>query len=175
MIPWVIYEKQFCYKYTIVFTQTTHISSSMEQQTNFIIFLLLLFSFTTASSSGDRYCFYWCLLILFNYVLFSHVYIYIYIGAEIVGENNHQKNGSVKLFVFGDSYVDTGNLGNSANSWKKPYGFTFPGKPAGRFSDGRVLTDFVGLLSHFYFCVFAFSSFPINTRFTLSKLVSALS
>ncbi|CAK7327546.1 unnamed protein product [Dovyalis caffra] len=49
-----------------------------------------------------------------------------------------------KLFVFGDSYADTGNNRNSlANSWKVPYGVTFPGKPAGRFSDGRVLTDFL--------------------------------
>ncbi|XP_057978778.1 GDSL esterase/lipase At5g03610-like isoform X2 [Malania oleifera] len=57
-----------------------------------------------------------------------------------------------KLFVFGDSYADTGNNAKSlANSWKVPYGITFPGKPAGRFSDGRVLTDylakFVGIKS----------------------------
>ncbi|CAI9762136.1 unnamed protein product [Fraxinus pennsylvanica] len=49
-----------------------------------------------------------------------------------------------KLFVFGDSYADTGNVRKSlANSWKEPYGTTFPGKPAGRFSDGRVLTDYL--------------------------------
>ncbi|XP_060201217.1 GDSL esterase/lipase At5g03610-like [Lycium barbarum] len=49
-----------------------------------------------------------------------------------------------KLFVFGDSYADTGNNGKSvANSWKQPYGVTFPGKPSGRFSDGRVLTDYL--------------------------------
>ncbi|KAL6988386.1 hypothetical protein U1Q18_014137 [Sarracenia purpurea var. burkii] len=49
-----------------------------------------------------------------------------------------------KLFVFGDSYADTGNNRKSlANSWKVPYGITFPGKPAGRFSDGRVLTDYL--------------------------------
>lgn len=49
-----------------------------------------------------------------------------------------------KLFVFGDSYADTGNIQKSVgSSWKQPYGITFPGKPAGRFSDGRVLTDYV--------------------------------
>ncbi|KAK3226796.1 hypothetical protein Dsin_006658 [Dipteronia sinensis] len=57
-----------------------------------------------------------------------------------------------KLFVFGDSYADTGNLGRSVGrSWKEPYGITFPGKPTGRFSSGRVLTDylakFVGIKS----------------------------
>ncbi|GLT40617.1 hypothetical protein SLA2020_147350 [Shorea laevis] len=49
-----------------------------------------------------------------------------------------------KLFVFGDSYADTGNDNKSlVNSWSVPYGITFPGKPSGRFSDGRVSTDFI--------------------------------
>ncbi|KAF3774516.1 GDSL esterase/lipase 5 [Nymphaea thermarum] len=49
-----------------------------------------------------------------------------------------------RLFVFGDSAVDTGNTGNtSAQAWRPPYGSTFPGKPSGRFSDGRLLTDFI--------------------------------
>ncbi|GER54230.1 GDSL esterase/lipase [Striga asiatica] len=49
-----------------------------------------------------------------------------------------------KLFVFGDSYADTGNIRKSlGGAWVEPYGYTFPGKPAGRFSDGRVLTDYV--------------------------------
>ncbi|KAF8042915.1 hypothetical protein BT93_A1291 [Corymbia citriodora subsp. variegata] len=53
-----------------------------------------------------------------------------------------------KIFVFGDSYADTGNNPKSlASSWKVPYGVTFPGRPAGRYSDGRVLTDF--LAAHF--------------------------
>ncbi|KAI9119621.1 hypothetical protein K1719_009497 [Acacia pycnantha] len=47
-----------------------------------------------------------------------------------------------KLFVFGDSYVDTGNFLNSL-AFKPPYGVTFPGKPAGRFCDGRVLSDYI--------------------------------
>ncbi|KAK2403958.1 GDSL esterase/lipase [Trifolium repens] len=51
-----------------------------------------------------------------------------------------ESENSVKLFVFGDSYADTGNALN-ATSYKPPYGITFPGKPAGRFSDGRILTD----------------------------------
>ncbi|RVW94190.1 GDSL esterase/lipase [Vitis vinifera] len=52
--------------------------------------------------------------------------------------------GFTKLFVFGDSYVDTGNGGRQATSWKKPYGIIFPGKPTGRYSDGRVFTDYIG-------------------------------
>ncbi|CAL5422165.1 unnamed protein product [Camellia sinensis] len=49
-----------------------------------------------------------------------------------------------KLFVFGDSYADTGNTRiKNSSSWKFPYGITFPGKPTGRFSSGRVLTDYI--------------------------------
>ncbi|KAK9911997.1 hypothetical protein M0R45_035873 [Rubus argutus] len=61
-----------------------------------------------------------------------------------LGQGQHHHDRSVKLFVFGDSYADTGNSGKVATgSWKAPYGITFPGKPAGRFSDGRVLTDYI--------------------------------
>ncbi|KAK4776504.1 hypothetical protein SAY86_005192 [Trapa natans] len=64
-------------------------------------------------------------------------------------DRSHEKSSSslvtsspiTKLFVFGDSYVDTGNA--DGNSWGEPYGITYPGKPAGRMSDGRVLTDFL--------------------------------
>ncbi|CAN1780834.1 GDSL esterase/lipase At5g03610, partial [Linum perenne] len=59
---------------------------------------------------------------------------------------------AVKLFVFGDSYADTGNWDKSAGSWNQPYGITFPGKPAGRFSDGRIFTDYIGKMSSSSFC-----------------------
>ncbi|XP_057835338.2 GDSL esterase/lipase At5g03610, partial [Cryptomeria japonica] len=52
------------------------------------------------------------------------------------------------LFVFGDSYADTGNkdpYNQSINQpWRKPYGLTWPGFPAGRFSSGKTQTDFWG-------------------------------
>lgn len=60
---------------------------------------------------------------------------------------HHRRHGDEQLWVFGDSYADTGNLGNLGreltHAWYDPYGRTFPRRPAGRFSDGRVLTDFV--------------------------------
>ncbi|KAK1570889.1 hypothetical protein Q3G72_008612 [Acer saccharum] len=61
--------------------------------------------------------------------------------AAVKGQHGHCD--SVKLFVFGDSYVDTGNLGKFSPSWKEPYGLSFPGKPSGQFSDGRILTDYI--------------------------------
>ncbi|XP_028784857.1 GDSL esterase/lipase At5g03610-like [Neltuma alba] len=64
-----------------------------------------------------------------------------HLGLEAEARN---LQNPTKLFVFGDSYVDTGNVGRDVgSSWKQPYGVTFPGKPAGRFSDGRVLSDFL--------------------------------
>eukprot|EP00246_Nothoceros_aenigmaticus_P015463 TRINITY_DN6430_c0_g1_i1.p1 TRINITY_DN6430_c0_g1~~TRINITY_DN6430_c0_g1_i1.p1 ORF type:complete len:297 (-),score=35.51 TRINITY_DN6430_c0_g1_i1:70-960(-) len=47
------------------------------------------------------------------------------------------------ILVFGDSYADTGNRSKtdpaSSQSWQYPYGITWG---RGRFSDGRVSTDF---------------------------------
>lgn len=65
---------------------------------------------------------------------------------QVVVQNHRPHAGSIsKLFVFGDSYVDTGNNKIfTAESWKFPYGMTFPGIPTGRYSDGLVFTDFLG-------------------------------
>nr|XP_004516199.1 GDSL esterase/lipase At5g03610-like [Cicer arietinum] len=72
----------------------------------------------------------------------SHKQLF-FLGLEAEA-SRHVKYDSKELFVFGDSYVDTGNTNkNKPGSWKDPYGITFPQKPAGRFSDGRVLTDFI--------------------------------
>ncbi|XP_021688461.2 GDSL esterase/lipase 2 [Hevea brasiliensis] len=62
---------------------------------------------------------------------------------------SHQwsKKNHVALFIFGDSLFDAGNnnyLKNAAgraNFW--PYGETFFNYPTGRFSDGRVISDFI--------------------------------
>ncbi|KAK4253523.1 hypothetical protein QN277_010184 [Acacia crassicarpa] len=65
--------------------------------------------------------------------------------GSLEAEARNVKNPTKLLFAFGDSYADTGNVRRDAvaSSWKQPYGITFPGKPAGRFSNGRVLTDFL--------------------------------
>lgn len=51
------------------------------------------------------------------------------------------------IFSFGDSITDTGNavrLGRVGGpSGIPPYGRTFFGRPTGRFSDGRVILDFI--------------------------------
>ncbi|XAR53490.1 hypothetical protein NMG60_11022063 [Bertholletia excelsa] len=93
----------------------------MEKQTTYFMYFYLLLSITITSGS----------------VAEADIHEH---GAR----NYSRSHGAVKLFVFGDSYADTGNCPKSfAGSWKQPYGITFPGKPAGRFSDGRVLTDYI--------------------------------
>ncbi|XP_010244330.1 PREDICTED: GDSL esterase/lipase At5g03610-like isoform X2 [Nelumbo nucifera] len=88
------------------------------------------------------------------YILCLHLFSFLVLltGTQVVQSSSHHQNhhsryrqvGLSKLFVFGDSYADTGNNPKSvAKSWHEPYGITFPGRPTGRWSDGRVLTDYV--------------------------------
>lgn len=83
------------------------------------------------------------LLTLFLILYLSGQRVLLQVEAGHHHHHHHQQHAT-KLFVFGDSYADTGNIQKSVSrSWKDPYGITFPGKPAGRFSDGRVLTDYI--------------------------------
>jgi hypothetical protein len=56
--------------------------------------------------------------------------------------------GQKLFFAFGDSYADTGNSPksgpNEGTGWLYPYGITWPQYPDGRFSDGKVESDFFG-------------------------------
>ena len=82
------------------------------------------------------------------------VYVYKYISTS-AGTVNGAKGTFKKLFVFGDSYVDTGNrdpdnstytaIGPVNQAWRQPYGRKWPGKPAGHFSDGHLLAEFLGM------------------------------
>ncbi|KAJ4818181.1 GDSL esterase/lipase [Rhynchospora pubera] len=54
------------------------------------------------------------------------------------------------IFSFGDSYIDTGNINllgkkfsGSPYSDNSPYGQTFFHRPSGRYSDGRLIVDFL--------------------------------
>ncbi|CAM0907007.1 unnamed protein product [Alopecurus aequalis] len=52
-----------------------------------------------------------------------------------------------RLFSFGDSLIDTGNFIHYSSSpgsvSRPPYGETFFGRPTGRWSDGRLIVDFI--------------------------------
>ncbi|XP_038883507.1 GDSL esterase/lipase At5g03610-like [Benincasa hispida] len=76
-------------------------------------------------------------------LLFTFLSLLIFSLLSGQGSAGHFHIHPTKLIVFGDSYVDTGNINvNTSGARNFPYGITFPGVPSGRFSDGRVLTDF---------------------------------
>ncbi|XP_021733183.1 GDSL esterase/lipase At5g03610-like [Chenopodium quinoa] len=81
---------------------------------------------------------------LLSLILLSYLFVTPSSAGLVQSRYKHKTVSSTKLFVFGDSYADTGNWKKTvAISWKKPYGITFPGNPSGRFSDGRILTDYI--------------------------------
>ena len=59
-----------------------------------------------------------------------------------------------RVFSFGDSLADTGNYRyvypNKTHTavLRLPYGETYFKKPTGRFSNGRIIIDFVGTAWH---------------------------
>ncbi|XP_059076190.1 GDSL esterase/lipase At5g03610 isoform X2 [Cryptomeria japonica] len=78
--------------------------------------------------------------------MFTCLFFLITILSLFAGRGNAEKARA--LFVFGDSYADTGNqdpYNQSVNqAWRRPYGLTWPGYPAGRFSSGKIQTDLWG-------------------------------
>ncbi|TXG52022.1 hypothetical protein EZV62_021191 [Acer yangbiense] len=87
---------------------------------------------------------------LFVFILFRNV--------EAVGNNAFPA-----VIMFGDSIVDTGNNNNLNSPTKSnfpPYGRDFMGGvPTGRFSNGKVPSDFLGLTTFFILISFNFYSF----------------
>ncbi|AEE74837.1 unnamed protein product [Arabidopsis thaliana] len=82
--------------------------------------------------------------LLISLFLFSFSSFFLGAESDYPQHSNLKRLRPNRLFVFGDSYADTGNIRKSlSDSWKIPYGITFPQKPSGRFSDGRVATDFL--------------------------------
>ncbi|XP_034680712.1 GDSL esterase/lipase At5g03610-like [Vitis riparia] len=72
------------------------------------------------------------------------IYLFLLLSVTISTAGAYvDADRSIKLFVFGGSYVDTGNRDSRARSWKEPYGITDPGRPAGHFSDGQVFTEYI--------------------------------
>ncbi|EYU35460.1 hypothetical protein ABFS82_10G050900 [Erythranthe guttata] len=91
--------------------------------------------------SSNFLIFFSCIFLISGFMIVGAAQDSAHHRREETGNNGFRPR---KMFVFGDSYADTGNVRKAlGNSWKEPYGTTFPGKPAGRFSDGRVLTDYI--------------------------------
>ena len=92
-------------------------------------------------------------------------------GAHHVEARRHRERRQDRtLFVFGDSFVDAGNLPRSAKSrasrgWYYPYGSSdsaHRNRATGRLSDGLVQSDFLGTYVrtcvYIYCCISAYQS-----------------
>lgn len=86
------------------------------------------------------------------------------------------RNGSVSaFFVFGDSTVDSGNnnfIKTISKSNFPPYGKDLPNHiPTGRFTNGRLATDFLGNYYFYLFTIFFFLSFLLCNQILLLIIV----
>ncbi|KAK0595575.1 hypothetical protein LWI29_008015 [Acer saccharum] len=83
-----------------------------------------------------------------NSLIFIFFLYYLVIFSTTFGAKRSEKEEAASLFIFGDSFLDAGNNNyintttlDQANFW--PYGQTFFRFPTGRFSDGRLISDFI--------------------------------
>ena len=81
-------------------------------------------------------------------IFFLHLVLVSSSSTSTDTRSEHSRN-HVALFIFGDSFFDAGNNNyintttlDQANFW--PYGETYFQFPTGRFSDGRLISDFIG-------------------------------
>lgn len=63
------------------------------------------------------------------------------------------------IYNFGDSNSDTGGRSAAFYRLPSPYGNSFFGKSSGRFSDGQVVIDFIGM---FYWSVYDDSEYNLS-------------
>ncbi|XP_062190027.1 GDSL esterase/lipase At5g03610-like [Phragmites australis] len=85
-------------------------------------------------------------------LLFSICFLFFLLHAtHVESRRRHSDQRSFKLFVFGDSFADNGNLkkdelSKTTRDWYYPYGISdsdHDNQPTGRFSDGLVQSDFI--------------------------------
>lgn len=68
------------------------------------------------------------------------------------------------IFNFGDSNSDTGGLAAAFLQPGPPHGDTYFGRPAGRFSDGRVILDFIGNMHAFVHCFSSYFLYDLKNQ-----------
>ncbi|CAN1283863.1 GDSL esterase/lipase At5g45960 [Linum perenne] len=80
--------------------------------------------------------------------LLYYIYFVLFINAADAHFRPVNNNSVTAVLVFGDSTVDAGNNNFVPTTFKgnfPPYGQDFAGgEPTGRFSNGRLTTDFIG-------------------------------
>lgn len=76
-------------------------------------------------------------------VVISILFVIFMVASSVT---EARKCGFPAIFNFGDSNSDTGGLSAAFGQAPPPNGITFFHTPAGRFSDGRLVIDFIGKL-----------------------------
>ncbi|KAI4355372.1 hypothetical protein L6164_004153 [Bauhinia variegata] len=81
-------------------------------------------------------------------LLFVFLFLALVLERSLGSNISRGSSKTVAFFIFGDSFLDAGNNNyinttalDQANFW--PYGETFFKFPTGRFSDGRLISDFI--------------------------------
>lgn len=77
---------------------------------------------------------------------------------ETSSENKYTNKAAAALFIFGDSLYDPGNNNyiNTSTDFQAnflPYGKSFFNTPTGRFSDGRLIIDFIGTFTPLFLII----------------------
>ncbi|PNX93244.1 GDSL esterase/lipase [Trifolium pratense] len=77
-------------------------------------------------------------------VSFFVVLLSISTATIVIGSSSNSECNFPAIFNFGDSNSDTGGLAASLLPPTPPYGDTYFHRPEGRFSNGRLVIDFIG-------------------------------
>lgn len=92
------------------------------------------------------------------------------IVPQAMAQGSRKKSGPLvpAVLIFGDSIMDTGNNNDIKTVIKcnfPPYGINFTGhQPTGRFSNGKIASDFIGIYSQYL------SNFYISKLFLISNI-----
>jgi hypothetical protein len=88
---------------------------------------------------------------------------------------NYTTTGWTTMLVFGDSTVDPGNNNRLQTVMRAnflPYGASFlGGRPTGRFSNGRLITDILGTDTHTAFLASSISLHWLHQACTMQNWV----
>nr|XP_043616424.1 GDSL esterase/lipase At5g14450-like [Erigeron canadensis] len=88
-----------------------------------------------------------CLMVAFGVLLVGTFYILMLVNGERISSiYDHESSCCCQfpaIYNFGDSNSDTGSVSSVFGTLASPYGMTYFHKPAGRYSDGRLIIDFM--------------------------------
>jgi len=102
-----------------------------------------------------------------SWVVISTFLVVVMVPSPVIGARNCSFPA---IFNFGDSNSDTGGLSAAFGQAPPPNGITFFHTPVGRFSDGRLIIDFLGKWWKFSLIMF-FVSFWISVSYLLNIMI----